>query len=260
MIDLRKIYKALPRKAKPIVREVWNEWRSREKNKESIEEDIFGNEEEYNCMIEEVKKSNLLDIVEDAKDVQEKVKGRFGGMNIGMSIRCYSLVRRLKPQTVVETGVCNGVSSLFILEAMRRNGSGRLYSVDYPYYSSDSIEKFRDDTYEQFAGAAVPGDKQPGWIVPESLKDRWELKLGKSQRELPNLFCSLDEVNVFIHDSEHSHPCMMFEYEIAWEWLSKGGVIISDDINQSLAFDIFNRVRNTKWGVCEGDLGYTVKV
>jgi len=46
----------------------------------------------------------------------------------------YVIVRLLKPEKVVETGVAAGVSSAFILEAMDDNGIGTLYSIDLPNY------------------------------------------------------------------------------------------------------------------------------
>ena len=42
------------------------------------------------------------------------------------------LVRNLRAQTVVETGVAHGVTSRFILQALERNGSGHLWSIDRP--------------------------------------------------------------------------------------------------------------------------------
>ena len=44
----------------------------------------------------------------------------------------YALMRRLAPRTVVETGVCNGFSTAFILAALERNGAGELHSLDFP--------------------------------------------------------------------------------------------------------------------------------
>src|SRR5687768_7205690 len=42
----------------------------------------------------------------------------------------YFLVRALKPRIAVETGVCYGASTSYILEALVRNGGGTLYSID----------------------------------------------------------------------------------------------------------------------------------
>ena len=44
----------------------------------------------------------------------------------------YVIVRLLRPNCIVETGVAAGVSSTFILEALNRNDRGELYSIDLP--------------------------------------------------------------------------------------------------------------------------------
>ena len=49
----------------------------------------------------------------------------------GLVRAIWLLVRHLRPQNVVETGVAHGVTSRFILEALEKNGSGHLWSVDH---------------------------------------------------------------------------------------------------------------------------------
>ena len=44
---------------------------------------------------------------------------------------------------------------------------------------------------------------------------------------------------MFIHDSEHSYKMMMYEYSTAWKYLKKDGILGSDDINHSNAFEEF---------------------
>src|SRR5512147_455215 len=58
---------------------------------------------------------------------------------------------------VAETGVASGVSSSYFLCALAANGGGRLHSIDFPTWEPDT-----------------------GWIVPDNLKDRWELIVGRS--------------------------------------------------------------------------------
>lgn len=50
----------------------------------------------------------------------------------GLVRTIWCLVRHLKPKRVVETGVAHGVTSRFVLEALERNGSGHLWSIDLP--------------------------------------------------------------------------------------------------------------------------------
>src|SRR5438876_12098824 len=42
----------------------------------------------------------------------------------------YSLVRHLRPSLTLEIGMANGLSTLFIAQALRENGCGRHISVD----------------------------------------------------------------------------------------------------------------------------------
>ena len=60
--------------------------------------------------------------------------------NEAFFIPLYFLVRELKPEKIIETGVHRGVSSLFILQALEDNGKGELYSIDLPLaeYNTDS--------------------------------------------------------------------------------------------------------------------------
>jgi hypothetical protein len=131
----------------------------------------------------------------------------------------YLLVRSFKPKIFVETGVSAGESSTFILQAMHDNNFGKLYSVDLPRA-----------TVEKGLTTIIPEDKSSGWLIPEFLKDRWELYLGKSEEILPKLFSKLQKIDIFFHDSLHTYDHMMFEYQTCWDYLNKDGILFSDDI------------------------------
>jgi len=162
----------------------------------------------------------------------------FGGMGRPESELLYAIIRHLKPLVVLETGVCNGVSSAIILQALHDNEKGELYSIDFPEIEGITYE---DGLFwKGKGGAIVPRDKQPGWIVPDYLRNRWHLKLGKSQDVLPILLDRLESVDIFIHDSEHSYECMYFEYENVYSRLNSKGILISDDINWNDAFNDFS--------------------
>ena len=77
-----------------------------------------------------------------------------------------------------------------------------------------------------------------------ALQQSRTLRLGKTQEELPQLLDQLPPVDFFIHDSEHSHPCMMMEFELAWAHLAEDGWILSDDIDWNNAWKTFTEVRN----------------
>jgi len=260
-----RIYQQLPRRLKPIAR-VANrqllDWKAAESSGGvDFVEAFFDSREEYEKLSNEPHDVGIWEVVETALDRYDKLtpEGAFGSVDSELATACYALVRKVKPSVIVETGVCNGVSTLFILKALAENGCGYLYSVDYPYRVDQDLEEFRDETFGRYGGAAIPRDKKPGWIIPDDLRSMWTLRLGKSQTQLPALLEELDSVDLFIHDSEHSHPCMMFEYEVAWHKMKNGGTILSDDISWNSAFEIFTRVRKPDWGKLSSDVGFFIK-
>ena len=128
--------------------------------------------------------------------------------------------------------MANGFSTAFALLALERNADGELYSIDYPRSIGTSAESF----HEAIGSVGVPTEHQSGWLIPERLRERWTLRLGRSQDELPPLLESLGSIDSFLHDSEHSYECMHFEFASAWPRLREGGVLISDDVNSTAAF------------------------
>lgn len=138
----------------------------------------------------------------------------------------YAFVRLHKPAVAVETGVSAGVSSAIVLTAMEMNGRGELISVDAGLKRFDDIE--------------FPLDKEVGFVVPERLRKRWQLKIGRSKNILSGVLKDL-QIDFFLHDSEHTYENMAFEYRIAWDHLSPGGILISDNIDWNNAFDDFTR-------------------
>lgn len=185
-------------------------------------------------------------------EVGGQVTGRghtasFGNLAWGPSGRLYALIRKLRPTVLVETGVCNGVSTAMILQALERNGAGRLWSIDYPEYSDGSVHDFSATKL----GAVVPSGRKPGWVIPEPLRERWELIIGKSQEELPPLLDRLGTIDFLMHDSEHSYECMTFEMESAADHLAPGNLLVVDDSQWNDAFEHFV----TRRGLPRYDLG-----
>jgi predicted O-methyltransferase YrrM len=147
--------------------------------------------------------------------------GAFHNGDVVLARLCYAVVRQLKPACVVETGVCYGVTSAFILAALERNGKGTLHSIDLPPLGSD-------------------GDRFVGWAVTDgSSKSRWQLHRGVSGKILPALLQRTGPVDVFIHDSLHTYRNMRLEFELVWPHMPPGGVLISDDIQGNAAFQDF---------------------
>lgn len=194
---------------------------------------------------EEVRSSGLLDELAAKKEAFEhRVRGEtrgwryvFGSIRTDEAIDLYALLRKARPRVMVETGVCNGFSSSFILAALERNGDGHLYSIDLPEVAGERYES--GSFWEGKLGAVIPRGERPGWIIPDRLRSRWRLTLGRSQEELPPLLNELGTIDVFMHDSEHSLECMSFEFGTAFPALRQGGLLVADDFNWNRAFEEF---------------------
>jgi predicted O-methyltransferase YrrM len=86
-----------------------------------------------------------------------------------------------------------------------------------------------------------PIEKQSGWIIPKSLKGKWELLLGRTSDRLSELLCKVGPVDVFFHDSEHSYENMYWEFRTLWPSLRKGGILMAHNIDVNNAFPDFER-------------------
>jgi predicted O-methyltransferase YrrM len=170
--------------------------------------------------------------IRNKKDFQITLRERLGFINYGQMVSpeiLYVIIRLLRPKIVVETGVSAGVSSAFILQALEDNEHGELFSIDYPNYAINEANN-------------VP---KTGFAVPEYLHNRWTLHIGKSQDLLVPVLEDCGNIDLFLHDSEHSYNNMLWEYETAWMKLRDGGLLMSHDINDNTAFsDFSNEVKH----------------
>ena len=155
----------------------------------------------------------------------------------------YVICRIIKPKNIVETGVAYGLSSFYILSALNKNKFGTLISIDSVFRPWQS-------------------KKMIGSIIPENLRDRWELELGRSNEKLLEVFQNIDDAEIFIHDSLHSYKNMTFEFNCAINRISNNGIIISDDILDNDAFYDFTKekkIRSSVVKVEDKGLGFIQK-
>ncbi len=150
-------------------------------------------------------------------------------------IAAYVLTRALKPNIFIETGILHGLTSNFILAAIARNTNGKLISIDYPSYFETGPSN-RDGAMD-----TLPPGKEPGWAVEQRLRPWWQVVIGKSLEELPPVFERHSEVDIFLHDSEHTYDTMWGEFVLAWDHIRSGGLLIADNINNTQAFVDFTK-------------------
>lgn len=153
----------------------------------------------------------------------------------------YAVVRAFRPEIVVETGVANGVSSSYILLALEKNKRGTLHSIDI------GVDRY------------LPPGKTWGWVVPQFLRHRWDLRLGDAQILLPELLASLRRTDIFIHDSLHTYEHMLWEFREAYPFLPDGGLLFADDALWNEAFWEFKGEVQAKDGEIIRGVGYLRK-
>jgi predicted O-methyltransferase YrrM len=140
------------------------------------------------------------------------------GIEQGSAFLLYALVRILKPNTILETGVANGHSSFFILNALRTNGAGLLHSID----RSTDVGELLDNTERQY----------------------WRLHVLSSsglKKSFLEILETLPALDLFLHDSDHTYAWQAFELDAAFKKLAPGGIVACDDCDSSYAFLDFCR-------------------
>ena len=133
----------------------------------------------------------LFDIISIEKEANIKLSklniSLGGGGNYTL---LYFLSRKLKPNTVVETGVAAGWSSLAILRALEKNNKGKLYSSDFPY--------FRLENPEQYVGYLAKN---------ETNKSNWYLDIRGDDVAIPEILKRIgnNDIDLFHYDSDKSY-------------------------------------------------------
>lgn len=132
----------------------------------------------------------------------------------------YNISEKIQANRVLETGVAYGWSSLAILLSISKRKNARLISTDMPYAKMNS-EKF------------------VGLVVPERFKNSWTIIREADISAIPKALKLSDTFDMIHYDSDKSYLGRKRAYPILFKALKKGGVFISDDIQDNLAFKFF---------------------
>ena len=145
----------------------------------------------------------------------------YGGYPDALSLLLYFLAIKLKPNVIVETGVAAGWSSLAFLRALRKNGKGKLYSSDFPY--------FRLDNPEQYIGYLAKN---------EINKINWFLDIRGDDLAIPEILKRLGENNIdlFHYDSDKSYSGRDKVLKNLNSKINSKTIVIFDDIQDNLHF------------------------
>ncbi len=169
-------------------------------------------------LYKEVKSDTIL-IEKEARDKLSESNISFGGG--GNFILLYFLIRKFKLSNIVETGVAAGWTSLSILRALQKNGEGKLYSSDFPYFRLENPEKYI------------------GYLAKEENNiSNWFLDIRGDDKALPEITKQIGNKNIdlFHYDSDKSYSGRSNALKLIGSKLSSKTIIIFDDIQNNLHF------------------------
>ncbi len=180
-------------------------------------------------------KENSQKLNQHGAAVIEKLPVKMGGG--GNTELLYFLTRYLKPEVIVETGVSMGFSSHAFLTALQENGSGTLYSSDFPYFRLENPEKYI------------------GCVVEEKLKTNWTLLIDGDEKNLKDIGQKISSIDLFHYDSDKSYAGRQLGLALLKDKLSEKTTIIFDDIGDNYHFRDFVNKTNRKHKVLESPNG-----
>jgi predicted O-methyltransferase YrrM len=128
------------------------------------------------------------------------------------------LVRHLRPEVVLETGVGVGYTSQAILLAFGHNGSGTLYSSDFPYFRMDAPERY------------------VGCLVDDDLRHRWHLGTHGDRVNLAEFLPRIDAIDLVHYDSDKSIGGRAYAMDAVRPKLRDDAVVVMDDIDDNTFF------------------------
>ena len=117
----------------------------------------------------------------------------------GRRIGWYAIVRAMQPNLIVETGTEKGLGSLVLAEAILKNGKGKLITIDMEPSSGLLIGGKYSEVISQVIGDSIQALSQ------------------------------IDQVDMFIHDSDHSSEHEAREFGVITPRLTVSGIVLSDN-------------------------------
>jgi len=175
-------------------------------------------------------------LLEEATALAEKSEIKMGGP--GDLNLLHAIVSGSKPKRIIETGVAYGWSSLAILSALEGNEGARLVSVDMPYPKMNN---------EAFVGI----------VVSERFRNAWTLVREPDRQGIEKAVQIFsNEIDLCHYDSDKSWWGRQYGFKWLWEALKPGGIFISDDIQDNMAFAEFVEDKKLNFSVTESDGKY----
>ena len=144
----------------------------------------------------------------------------------------YPIIRIIKPNVVVETGVNLGLTSAVILTALEHNHQeSKLFSIDDPIIKETPYSVTKEELKVMNEKRVEYLKKYGGYYVPQNLKKNWEMIWGRTEEKLPDLVSKLDGIDLSVHDGGAKYYEKKMEFDTIYPKLKKGGLLISSDLH-----------------------------
>jgi len=190
----------------------------------------------------EIVNSETDEIVLDAKKIQQRNSNIELGNNYAVEI-IYFLIIYFKPNIILETGVAAGLSSRCILEAIKKNGKGTLYSSDFPYFRLDNPEKYI------------------GILVPKDLKKNWNLEILGDEENIKKFKSQIDYVDIIFYDSDKRYVGKINFFQSVSTIIKTNTIIVIDDLhNDSFFFEYVKEKKCNNWFIVESKRKHIVGI
>ena len=175
---------------------------------------------EYIKSLDPILYNETLDIVDNLTQENSKTLDKLdvklgGSANLHL---LYFLVRKFKPNTIVETGVAAGHSSRAILHAIRYNKTGKLFSSDFPYFRIKDPEKYI------------------GILVEDELRINWSLRIEGDKINISKFLDVIEKIDLFHYDSDKSYYGKKRTFNQIKNKIKSGSILIFDDIQDDNFF------------------------
>ena len=127
------------------------------------------------------------------------------------------------------------------MQALHDNDLGQLVSIDLPRRDWDlHFPQFQYGPGDAQRELDELGDLEPGWVIPNYLRDRWQLILSPSEKALPSLLDHSVDLDLFIHDSDHSYNTMSFEVDLVRKRYPSCPIVIDDFYENSYTYKLLS--------------------
>ena len=117
------------------------------------------------------------------------------------------------------------------MEWLQKNGKGKLFSSDFPYFRIKDPEKYI------------------GIVVEKKLKNNWHLFVKGDENNLPMIFKKVKQIDIFSYDSDKTYSGKSKTFKKVFNYLTENSVIILDDIQDDSFFYDFVQKNNILYNI-----------